>query len=1226
MRHTTIVLDEAGQAILATPNRDARAAGECMELASSQGDEYYQRTGHWPNPVFMASRLLWLARQRPEDLKQASTAVSLSDWIAYRLSGEIATDFSQAGETMLFDLEKGEWAWDLVDPLGLPRAIFPQVLPAGTKLGTLTKEAADTLGLSPGIPVCVGGGDTQCGLLGTGAIRPGQMAAVAGTTTPLQMATDKPLIDAQKRLWTGCHVIPGVFVLESNAGSTGEALEWFAGAFYPEAANPCEVLSAEASKSVPGAVGILSSVGADVMNACQMSLPVGNLTLTHLTSVGDPARRRHLARAILEGMAYSIKANAEQILEVAGGELGDIRLTGGMSQSPVWSQIVSDVLQVPVYVPATPEATALGAAICAGVGSDVYDDLGEGSKALGRAVFEYTPDEDAARVYRGLYSSWQDLRRIRSEADALASGVALQALVDRASPAEADVEPVFRPRVLITADLDEDSLDRLRGIGDVTYASYREEMRLLTGSELVEELADYHVFVTEVDVVDGEAVQQLPDLRAVFVCRGNPVNVDVSACSALGVPVINTPGRNAEAVADLTLAFMLMLGRWLQDAITFLIEPGGEAGDVGRMAQAHDALQGRELWGKTVGLVGLGAVGQMVAQRLHPFGAKVISSDPFVTREDAALVGVELVSLETLLEQSDYVSLHAAVTDKTRGMIGQNEIGRMKQGAFVINTARAALIDQDALLEALQSGRLGGAGLDVFPVEPPASDDPLLALPNVIATPHVGGNTYEVAVHQGRMVVEDLLRLLHGEHPKHVTNPETMSLFKWKGPREQASPEDLAEMSRRPAPAVTDLDQAAEAAAEPVPDPPKPAAREEEQAPAREKPSGLGRLRDRLRRKGKKDKPSSPTQGVASGAGMERVLRAFLTRIANDSGLADFAQGRQVTMLFTLSDTEQEFFMRFADGEVTADLGPPPVDPDVRLKMKADILDGMFTGRINAMRAAMGGKLSFSGDTKLAMGFQRIQGDLGRLYTEAREETGGPGDLTAIAEPAPVETSKPIAKEVQPERTGDLRDEILEVLQELYGVGCITATGGNISVRIPGTDEIWITPSQVFKGDLRPQSMVRLNLDGKVLDPDALSPSSEWPMHCAVYRERPDVEAVIHTHAPQTTVLMLSGLPFLPISIEAALLGDPTVVPFIMPGTNELAEAVVDGLGDGTVVLMQNHGLLVASGSLRRAANLTEIVERTAEVIVGCYAVGKEPPTLPDETVETLREMGKMMG
>jgi ribulose-5-phosphate 4-epimerase/fuculose-1-phosphate aldolase len=121
------------------------------------------------------------------------------------------------------------------------------------------------------------------------------------------------------------------------------------------------------------------------------------------------------------------------------------------------------------------------------------------------------------------------------------------------------------------------------------------------------------------------------------------------------------------------------------------------------------------------------------------------------------------------------------------------------------------------------------------------------------------------------------------------------------------------------------------------------------------------------------------------------------------------------------------------------------------------------------------------------------------------------------------------------------------------------------------------------------------------------------------------VEAIIHAHAPQVTILGLSDLPFLPISTEAAFLGDLPRVPFIMPGTKDLAQAVVEALGDGAAVLMQNHGLIVAASSLRRAASLSEIVERTAEVILGCYAVGKEPPTLPENVVAMLQEMGRMM-
>lgn len=212
------------------------------------------------------------------------------------------------------------------------------------------------------------------------------------------------------------------------------------------------------------------------------------------------------------------------------------------------------------------------------------------------------------------------------------------------------------------------------------------------------------------------------------------------------------------------------------------------------------------------------------------------------------------------------------------------------------------------------------------------------------------------------------------------------------------------------------------------------------------------------------------------------------------------------------------------------------------------------------------------------------------------------------------------------ERAGDERDELARAVRELYATGLITATGGNLSVRIPGSPHLWITPRALFKGDLRPGAMVRIDLQGQSLDEKNRSPSSEWRMHCAVYSARPDVGAVIHAHAPYATMLVMSGLPFLPISTEAAFLGEVPRVPFIMPGTQELADAVAVALGAGSAVLLQNHGILVAERSLRRAADQAEVLERTSQIILGCYAVGREPPVIPDEMLAKLREAGKTVG
>jgi len=207
----------------------------------------------------------------------------------------------------------------------------------------------------------------------------------------------------------------------------------------------------------------------------------------------------------------------------------------------------------------------------------------------------------------------------------------------------------------------------------------------------------------------------------------------------------------------------------------------------------------------------------------------------------------------------------------------------------------------------------------------------------------------------------------------------------------------------------------------------------------------------------------------------------------------------------------------------------------------------------------------------------------------------------------------------------DLRQELVQTIVELYQVQLITATGGNLSVRVPGRRQVWITPAGLYKGDLRPELMVLIDLDGNPLQAGAPAPSSERLVHTEIYKARADVHAVIHTHAPYTTLLGLSDLPFLPVTSEAAFVKELPRVPFIMPGTRELALAVARSLGDNPAVLMQNHGLVVAAGSLRKASNLTQAIERAAQLIWGCYALGRQPALIPPEAVRRFQEMGEAM-
>jgi phosphoglycerate dehydrogenase-like enzyme len=329
-------------------------------------------------------------------------------------------------------------------------------------------------------------------------------------------------------------------------------------------------------------------------------------------------------------------------------------------------------------------------------------------------------------------------------------------------------------RALITASFDDAAKARLARHMDIVHEDWKVRQSIyFDGTQFAERIKQVgaDVLIIEADLVHSEVLDTCK-LAMIGCCRGDPVNVDLELATRKGVPVFYTPGRNADAVADLTLAFMLMLARHMpviHDTFRHGDQRITHAGDFLKM---YTALTGFELGGRTVGLVALGAVGREVATRLLAFKARVLAYDPYLKEPPP---GVELRSLDDLLRESDFVSLHAPVTPETQGLLTRERLALMKPAAYFINTARAALADEDALYEMLTEGRLAGAALDVLTDEPLQVGNRFLALPNVILTPHIGGATVDVTRHQSDIVVDAIERYLRGERPRWIANPAVLA-------------------------------------------------------------------------------------------------------------------------------------------------------------------------------------------------------------------------------------------------------------------------------------------------------------------------------------------------------------------------------------------------------------------------------------------------------------------
>ena len=411
MREGMVLYDARGREIWACPNVDSRAGEEATELVrSGLAQEIYSLAGDWV-AITSPARLLWIAKHEPDTFAAVAHVGMLGDWILTRLCGEYATDPSLGSSSGMFDLGERDWSDRVVELVGLEPEVFPPVCEPGTVVGAVTAAAADATGLRAGTPCAVGGADTQLGLVGIGVVESGRCTVVGGSFWQHTAVLNEARIDPQARLRTLCHAVPGTWMIEGIGFYSGLTMRWFRDAFcMPEVAQAARegrdvysLLEAEAAAVPPGSNGVLG-IFSNLMEAKHW-IHASPAFLQFDIAHPDRSGKKECFRAIEEAAAYVSRGHLGIVKEVAELDVEEVVFTGGAANGALWSQILADVLGVPVHVPAVRESTALGAAVCAGVGAGIFNSLTDVSRLV-RVERTHEPDATAAASYNELYSQW----------------------------------------------------------------------------------------------------------------------------------------------------------------------------------------------------------------------------------------------------------------------------------------------------------------------------------------------------------------------------------------------------------------------------------------------------------------------------------------------------------------------------------------------------------------------------------------------------------------------------------------------------------------------------------------------------------------------------------------------------------------------------------------------------------------------------------------------------
>ncbi|RKY57838.1 MAG: xylulokinase [Candidatus Latescibacterota bacterium] len=412
--HSSVFLDRKDRVIRpAILWNDGRTTPQCRWMTELAGEENLRR---WvANPAlegFTAPKVIWLRENEPENYRKVRTLLLPKDYVRFRLTGEKATEYSDAAGTLFLDVRNRRWSKEMLEALDIPEDILPPVYESVDVCGKVTKEAAELTGLKPGTPVVGGGADNACGATGAGVVREGRVLSSIGTSGTVVAPSKVVQVDPEMRAHTFCHSVPGMWYVMGVVLSAGGSLRWFKDALGQlekvaeelTGVDAYDLLTKEAQRAEPGSEGLVF--------------------LPYITGERTPHRdadargvffglsarhtRAHLVRAVLEGITFAMRDSLE-IIRGLGIRVEEIRATGGGAKSPFWRQLQADVYGAPVYTPTNTEGPAFGAALMAGVGAGLFHDLADAADELVHIATTAEPDSERVRVYDEFYGIFRSL-------------------------------------------------------------------------------------------------------------------------------------------------------------------------------------------------------------------------------------------------------------------------------------------------------------------------------------------------------------------------------------------------------------------------------------------------------------------------------------------------------------------------------------------------------------------------------------------------------------------------------------------------------------------------------------------------------------------------------------------------------------------------------------------------------------------------------------------------